>query len=44
MRHEMHLDVVEPDALVLVARSHEAAVIGLVGELDIKAPSTLASV
>jgi hypothetical protein len=32
------LDVVEPDALVLVVRSHEAAVVGLVGDLDHRLP------
>src|SRR5262245_25651243 len=31
---QVNLEVVEPDALVLVVRPHEAAVVGLVGDLD----------
>src|SRR5437899_8116600 len=38
MRHEVHLDVVEPDAFVFAVRPGEAAVVGLVGDLDHRSP------
>src|SRR6478672_9119773 len=39
VRHEVDLDVVEPDAFVFAVRPGEAAVVGLVGDLDHRSPS-----